>query len=351
VLGAAQRVLRFPQHNGLTLSPASSIVSTGSYSIVMLARLDETSGYRRLIDFTGGAVDNGFYALGGNLVLYPSASGNSAELLAPNVYAQIALTRNANGIVTGYANRTRVLGPYDDSSTLDAQIKPADVLRFFIDDTSVSGEDSAGAVARIRIYDGPLSAAEVAALAPPPPPVQGKAVDVGVVSGTVMVKLPGATTFKRLTGNEQIPVGATVDATIGRVRLTSAVNTHGKTQTADFYSGGFRVTQKRGQARATLQLMGGHSSACPRAASADLGPVAITATRHPRRRLWGSGKGSYTTSGSSASATVRGTTWLTEDDCEGTFISVRRGTVVVRDFARRNTIIVRAPGSYFAAKK
>jgi hypothetical protein len=351
VLGATQQVLSFPQHNGLTLSPSSSIVSTGSYSIVMLARLNDTGGYRRLIDFANGTVDTGFYVHSGNLALYSATSGNSAELVTPKAYAQIALTRDANGIVNGYVNRTRVLGPYDDSTTGAAKISPADVLRFFIDDAVNPGEDSAGAVARIRVYDGPLSAAEVATLAPAPPPVQGKAVDVGVVSGTVMVKLPGATTFKRVTGNEQIPVGATVDATLGRVRLTSAANTHGKTQTADFYSGGFRVAQKRGQARTTLQLMGGHSSACPQAASADLRPLAISAARHPRRRLWGSGKGSYTTSGSSASATVRGTTWLTEDDCEGTLVSVRRGTVVVRDFVRQKTIVVRAPGSYFAAKK
>jgi hypothetical protein len=351
VLGNQQQVLTFPKDNGLALTSTNSIISSGSYSVVMLVRLDQIGGYRRLIDFTDGMVDNGFYALGGQLVLYPAATGNSAGLVPANTYVQIALTRDAAGTVNGYINRTLALGPYDDSRAADAAITSSNILRFFIDDTAVPGEDSAGAVARIRIYDGPLTAAEVAALAPTLPPVQGKAVDVGAVSGKVLVKLPGQAAFQLLSGSEQIPVGATVDATLGRVRLTSAVDTHGKTQSADFYSGGFRLTQKRGQALTALQLVGGHSSACPHAASADLGPVAIAARRHPRRRLWGSGRGSYATSGSTASATVRGTTWLTEDFCEGTLVSVRRGTVVVRDFVRHRTIIVHAPHSYFAAQK
>jgi hypothetical protein len=66
--------------------------------------------------------------------------------------------------------------------------------------------------------------------------------------------------------------------------------------------------------------------------------------------LWGSGGGSFRTSGNSASATVRGTIWLTEDDCEGTLIRVKRGTVTVKDLVRHKTIIVRAPHSYFAAR-
>jgi hypothetical protein len=51
-------------------------------------------------------------------------------------------------------------------------------LRFFIDDTAVPGEESAGAVARIRIYNNVLTPAEVGALdraaaAAPPTQVPG----------------------------------------------------------------------------------------------------------------------------------------------------------------------------------
>ena len=40
-----------------------------------------------------------------------------------------------------------------------------DTLRLFNDDTRTTDEDSGGAVSRIRLYDGPLAASEVAALA------------------------------------------------------------------------------------------------------------------------------------------------------------------------------------------
>ena len=50
-------------------------------------------------------------------------------------------------------------------SFLDSQDQArGNVLSFFADDTQTSMEDSAGAVARIRLYDAPLSAAQVHSL-------------------------------------------------------------------------------------------------------------------------------------------------------------------------------------------
>jgi hypothetical protein len=182
-----------------------------------------------------------------------------------------------------------------------------------------------------------------------PPPQSGRAVNVTPVSGIVLVKLPGHKTFTRLTAGEQIPVGSTVDVTNGRITLVSARTLGGGIQLADFYGGKFVIGQRRGQALTTLKLMGGNFRTCGRHAG-DLGPVAQLARRRPRRHLWGSGSGSFSTSGNSAAGTVRGTIWLTEDDCEGTLIRVQRGTVTVRDFVRKKTIIVHAPHSYFAHK-
>jgi hypothetical protein len=181
----------------------------------------------------------------------------------------------------------------------------------------------------------------------PPPPQSGRDVNVFPVSGTVLVKLPGHRGFTRLAAGEQIPVGSIVDVTNGRVTLVSARSVRGGKQTADFYGGKFMIGQHRGQALTTLKLMGGNFRTCGRHAG-DLAPIAGLARRRPRRHLWGSGSGSFSTSGNSASGTVRGTIWLTEDDCEGTLIHVQRGTVVVRDFVRKKTIVVHAPHSYFA---
>ena len=62
----------------------------------------------------------------------------------------------------------------------------------------------------------------------------------------------------------------------------------------------------------------------------------------------GSGKGKFRTDGKYSAATVRGTIWLVEDRCEGTFTKVTRGTVQVRDLKRKKTITVKAGHSYLA---
>jgi Tol biopolymer transport system component len=183
----------------------------------------------------------------------------------------------------------------------------------------------------------------------PQPPVLGKMVDVGPASGIVLVKKPGQTGFQRLRASARIPVGSTVDTTHGRVRLTSAANNHGAIQTANFHDGAFVVGQRGGQALTTVRLTGGDFRSCGRR-SGDAGPGARIARHRPRRHLWGSGTGSFSTTGNSAAAAVRGTIWLTEDDCEGTLIRVQRGTVTVTDLVRHKTIIVSAPGNYFAPR-
>ena len=67
------------------------------------------------------------------------------------------------------------------------------------------------------------------------------------------------------------------------------------------------------------------------------------------RRLWGSGEGNYKTVGSHGSATVPGTIWLVPDRCDGsTLFKVKRGTVVVRDFIKERSVVLKAGQSYIA---
>ena len=77
-------------------------------------------------------------------------------------------------------------------------------------------------------------------------PQYGKSVNLGVVSGVIRVHLPGSTKFIVLGTDQQLPVGTIVDASHGRVRLSSAKGPGGGTQSADFYSGAFRVLQPKG---------------------------------------------------------------------------------------------------------
>ena len=65
-------------------------------------------------------------------------------------------------------------------------------------------------------------------------------------------------------------------------------------------------------------------------------------------KLWGNGKGKFRTDGKYSSATVRGTIWLVQDECDGTLTRVKRGTVQVRDIKRRKTITVKAGHTYLA---
>jgi hypothetical protein len=180
----------------------------------------------------------------------------------------------------------------------------------------------------------------------PPPPRPGVAVDVQAGTGTTLVKLPGTSGFALLRGGDQIPVGATVDVRHGSVGLTSA---EGR---ASFRGGIFTVREPRlpGAARITnLVLTGGDFTLCPtkrtrRTAGATAGPRTVV------RRLFGSGKGRFRTSGRFAAATVRGTIWKVYDRCDGTYVEVERGVVAVRDLRRRRTVRVAAGHDYLASR-
>jgi hypothetical protein len=184
----------------------------------------------------------------------------------------------------------------------------------------------------------------------PPPPVPGKAVNVNVVSGQVLVKVPGGK-FVPLTNAMQIPVGSQLDTTKGRVKLTSAATKAGKTQASDFYDGIFQIKQsvpKTPGALTTDVVLKGQASraGCSlRSVDKKKGPKTVLG------KLWGNGKGKFKTSGKYASATVRGTIWLTQDECDGTLIRVKRGTVQVRDLRRHKTVTVKAGHSYLARAK
>jgi hypothetical protein len=175
------------------------------------------------------------------------------------------------------------------------------------------------------------------------PPELAKAVNARVVSGVVLVKLPGSNSFVPLSHESQLPVGAIVDATRGRVRIVTALP-GGKTQTADFFQGVFRVAQNR-TGLATLALFGGSFNACGKAKRGATASKAISV-----RKLWGAGKGKFRTKGKYASATIRGTTWLTEDRCDGTLIRVTQGSVSVRDLEKKKTVVVTKGHSYLAKR-
>jgi hypothetical protein len=178
-------------------------------------------------------------------------------------------------------------------------------------------------------------------------PVAGVIVGVQAVQGTVLVKEPGSNTFVKLSGTTEIPVGAEVNTVNGTVRLTAGLG-GGKANSSQFHDGIFTILQAKARnAYTTLRLGGGNYRVCRSGGSAR-SLSAVDRKKRPVRRLWGSGKGRFTTRGRYSAATVRGTIWLVQDQCNGTLTRVRRGIVRVRDFRHRRTVNVRAGHSYLA---
>jgi len=184
-------------------------------------------------------------------------------------------------------------------------------------------------------------------------PIAGKTFNAEPISGIVLVKGVHARRFVRLTKPSQLTIGAIIDARKGRVRITID-NGRGGFDTADFYEGVFKLTQppvKKGRTWfADLFLYGGSFKGCPEAPKSPK-LAALAKARSPHRsirHLWGSGHGAFRTVGRFSSATIRGTTWLTDDKCNGTLTKVTAGKVGVRDFVLKKTIVVKKGKSYFA---
>ncbi len=207
---------------------------------------------------------------------------------------------------------------------------------------------------------------------PPRPPTLGKTFDVKPVSGLVLIKLPGGKAadltagaaltkgqgFIPLTEARQLPTGTQVDSRTGTLQLVAASTRHGKTQTGTFGGAIFAIAQARTgllKGLTTLSLLEGaftgapSYASCPKAESDDA--TARTAKASPKvlQTLKASDNhGSFRTTGRYSSASVLGTVWTITDRCDGTLTRVQRGTVIVTDFANRNTITLHAGQSFLA---
>jgi hypothetical protein len=182
-----------------------------------------------------------------------------------------------------------------------------------------------------------VSYADVTVAQPAAGPAQG------TPTGTVLVN--GAP----FTGGT-IPYGAKVDVTNGRLSMSTEAGTllvYGNGISAVFVLSRVR---EGGKTIVVLRLVGGNFASCSKRVVA--GTSGATAPKKKVvRQLWGSGKGNFRTTGGYASATVRGTIWLTADRCDGTQVTVRRGVVLVRDLVRRSTVSVTAGHTYLARKR
>jgi hypothetical protein len=176
-------------------------------------------------------------------------------------------------------------------------------------------------------------------------PSFGRTVEVAPVSGTVRVRVPGQARFTRLTARRAVPVGTVVSTTAGAVRLSVATAAAGQTETGVFHAGIFTVRQSPAQGGLTdLVLIDSRSV---RAVCGSAEPRAGLSARI-LGLLRGDAPGDFSTVGRFAAATVRGTKWGVRDLCDGTFVVVQEGVVVVHDFRRHRNITLRTGQTYLA---
>lgn len=193
------------------------------------------------------------------------------------------------------------------------------------------------------------------------PPVLGKTVDVGPVSGSVFIKLPAAaaragaahaakgSSFVPLTEAREIPVGSQIDARQGKLVVMTATTTAGQLGAGAFSGGIFQLLQRRSEVGLTDLRLG--SAAAARICKST-GKARTAAARKLSKRvlalLHASVSGQFRTTGRFSAATVRGTEWTTTDRCDGTLTSVARGSVTVYNFRAKRNIVVPAGHSYLA---
>ena len=210
---------------------------------------------------------------------------------------------------------------------------------------------------------------------PPSPPSVGERVNV-VPQGEILVKLPSGAAFVPLGGAASLPNGSLVDARYGSITLTSASDRGGATQTATFRGAVFQILQdarprpvtelvlKESEDATSCELRRAMRTALAasgiRTSRAGLrvrrylrqgSPTSAAHRRRGRKGLWSNGRGRFRTRGRHGAASVRGTRWLTEERCEGTFFMVTRGVVTVEDFLRDRTVTLRPGDSYLARSR
>ena len=154
--GYSRQTFRFPAGGGLSVNTIG-LIPTNAYTAVILFRFDTVTGRRRVFDAKQGTSNLcGLYISNGRLEPEPTTT----TLIYPNTYIQVAVVRESSGAMRFYRDGYVFNVPTDSGCYENTN----NSLRFFIDDTVVGGETSAGNVARIRLYDAPMTGAQLRAL-------------------------------------------------------------------------------------------------------------------------------------------------------------------------------------------
>ncbi len=167
VLGQPRSVLEVLSGTGVELDLAS-ILSQQSYSIVLLIRVDDVDGARRLLDLSLLSQDDGLYVSDQSLDFRGAGITPSQPLISPDTYLQIALNRDEPsefraGSARSVVGNQDALSFNDDNGVALPSGGSAIILR---DDMN---ENTGGALARVRVFDGAMPTSQLKVLEPFPP--------------------------------------------------------------------------------------------------------------------------------------------------------------------------------------
>ena len=152
----------FGLNQGLTFT--SPALTPGDFSIELSFKFDATSGWRKIVDFANRGIDSGLYNLSGALQVFPQSAAGVSDF-SPGTTVDVMLTRDgASGTVSGYVNGVLRVSFNDSLSNYALVTAPNNALIFFVDDAVQGTESSSGTANYIRIFNGALSGADVAAL-------------------------------------------------------------------------------------------------------------------------------------------------------------------------------------------
>lgn len=182
-------------------------------------------------------------------------------------------------------------------------------------------------------------------------PSEGKRASVVPKRGKIRVNTPGPGGYRRLVEGELLPIGTKVDAREGRVLVITEYN--GRLQEMLFYAGRFQIRQRLSKKPIVeIKLIGKLRCGGGKGAADRVGIAKRKKRGGKGRKLWGKGKkGKYKSKGKRGAATVRGTTWKTEDRCDGsTRFTLKRGKLQIDDFGKpgKRNAVLKGKGRYTA---
>ena len=199
---------------------------------------------------------------------------------------------------------------------------------------------------------GPDQTFTTAAAPTPPAPTLGKTFNISPVSGVVLIQINGK--FVPLTGLDQIPSGAKIDARHGSLELITSTGRRARRSMACSEARSSRSPRSaRARARAWSRCAArGPVKGAPSYALCKGTRPATPRRPRPRARrsscFTPARTASSRTKGRYSAATVLGTKWTIADRCDGTLVHDITDSVVVNDFVHHKTIVLHAGQSYLA---